>query len=827
MDISLPAFLQERIIWLGDKLLRDRLLVAGGTADQRGEFVCYWMHHAVRGHENPALDVAIHHATMLKMPLLVYHAICEEYPYASDRHHAFMLQGARDVQRELADLGVRYVFHLQRESHRGPHLRELAKRAAVLVTESMPVEPIVGWIERIQSACSTPIAVVDCACIVPLTLTNKGYTRAYEFRDATKSILEQRLAHPYPHQPVTCEPYYGPLPFYPLNLQDADLRELIGKCKIDHTVGPVIDSPGGSRAGYVRWEIFKSDALRRYAKRRNNAADQNGVSRLSAYLHFGMTSPFRIAREAAEHQADKFLDELLVWRELAFHFCFHQQQPLDSIERIPEWARRSLELHRSDLREQNYSWESLARGKTCSSLWNACQRSLLKHGELHNNLRMTWGKAMLSWTDSAERALHMMIDLNHRYALDGRDPSSYGGLLWCMGQFDRPFEPEIPVFGHVRPRSLIEHEKRIDMGKYVSLVDRSIAVERTRVAVVGAGIAGLVAARTLSDHGLDVHVFDKSRGIGGRMATRRIDDVIRFDHGAQYFTARDERFTRQVHSWIHDGIVAPWHGRVVQLNKGEVVAEKSSTSRYVATPGMSSLGRHLAIGLNVTCETLVKELRPTDDKYGERWHLLDESESDLGGFDYVIVNAPPAQSLPLLRPHSPLAMNIEPVTMSPCWSLMIQVETIAAIPFDAAFVDDSSLAWICRNDTKPGRAKCDPACWVLHASAKWSTDHLESSAEDVTVHLQQAFAECIGVGIAKLRCLAVHQWRYAIPATTLDRDCIWDPATKLGACGDWCGGPRVEGAYLSGAAIAGSLLRDMTIDRRASSAKTEYTGQLF
>jgi photolyase PhrII len=818
VDDCLPNDLRERVRW-----------VLPSTPAPTGEFVLYWMHHAVRGHENPALDVAISFARQLDLPLLVYHAICEEYPFASDRHHLFMTQGARDVAREMDDLGIRYVFHLQRDNHRGPHLRDLTRRAALVVTEEMPLGPIVGWLDRLRAS-NVPVACVDTSCLVPAVLLNRCIERAYEFREATKLLLEERLRRPYLAQPADCKRFDGALPFEPVDLQRADLRQMIGMCRIDHSIAPVADTPGGSRAGYSRWEKFKCDGLRSYAKRRNDSSDHHGVSRLSAYLHYGMVSVFRIAREAAEHHADKFLDELFVWRELAFHYCFHRHDVIDSLEALPAWARQSLATHESDPRDDNHSWESLARGSTGNRLWDACQRSLVKHGELHNNLRMTWGKAFLSWVDTPERALRMAIDLNHRYALDGRDPSSYGGLLWCFGQFDRPFQPEVPVYGHVRPRDLDTHQKRLDMTKYTRLVDRPITGQQNKIAIIGAGIGGLMAARTLADHGLDVTVFDKSRGVGGRMATRRIADDMHFDHGAQYFTARDERFTRYVQSWIHDGVVAPWHGRIVQLNRGRVIADKADQNRYVATPGMSSLARHLASDLRVSLQVTIREIQPSPsaspDTDNERWRLINDQGESMGDFDIVIANCPPVQAETLLGTRTPLTQLIREKRMLPCWAAMVRLDANAVLSYDAAFVEDSPLAWICRNDSKPNRPLAHGHCWVLHASPQWSIDHLEWEAGKVEVMMRDAFCEATRLDIDKVTLCGAHRWRYAIPESVLEEECLWDSTMRLGACGDWCGGPRVEGAFLSGVAMAGAVLRDLTIDRKVETDSAN-TGMLF
>ena len=230
---------------------------------------------------------------------------------------------------------------------------------------------------------------------------------------------------------------------------------------------------GGVIAGYERWERFKTKGLSRYAHDRNDPL-KDGVSRMSAYLHYGQVSPFRLAREASALPGkgpEKYLDELLVWRELAHTYCFHREDH-DTVETLPGWARETLAAHERDPRPALFDRATLAAARTGDRLWDAAQTSLLVHGELHNNVRMTWGKALLSWTPDAKTALEHLIDLNHRYALDGRDPSSYGGILWCLGQFDRPFQPERPILGTVRPRPTRQHAKRLDVERYARMVAR-------------------------------------------------------------------------------------------------------------------------------------------------------------------------------------------------------------------------------------------------------------------------------------------------------------------------------------------------------------------
>ena len=257
---------------------------------------------------------------------------------------------------------------------------------------------------------------------------------------------------------------------------------------------------------------------------------------------------------------------------------------------------------------------------------------------------MTWGKTLLNWTSDAQSALAMMIDLNHRYALDGQDPASFGGILWCLGQFDRPFPPARPIFGIVRDRSTAEHAQRLDPDRYFQHATRPRREPRLRVAVVGAGISGLICARTLVDHGTDVVVFEKSRGAGGRMATRRTAEGAQFDHGAQYLTVRDGRFERYVKSWLQDGIVAPWESRIGTLTCGRWEGTRTTTPRYVGVPGMSAICRHLAADLDIQFGRRVAQ--PERDHGG--WRLRDIEGEHLGVFDCVITSAPAPQSAELL-----------------------------------------------------------------------------------------------------------------------------------------------------------------------------------
>ena len=329
-----------------------------------------------------------------------------------------------------------------------------------------------------------------------------------------------------------------------------------------------------------------------------------------------------------------------------------------------------------------------------------------------------------------------------------------------------------------------------------------------RVAVIGAGLSGLLCARTLHDQGVDVRLFDKGRGPGGRLATRRAEGFA-FDHGAQFFTVRDPRLGRLVESWRAQGLVAEWRPRLVEIALEEsgrrVTPLQLEHPRWVAVPGMSALARHLADGLDLRAPVRVTRL----ERAGAQWRLWDEDADspalDLGLFDRVALALPPAQAAALLEPVPALAKTVAQVQLDPCIAVLAGFERPLELGFDAARIQGGPLSWVARNSSKPGRGPGE--AWVLHAAPGWSRTFLEGTPEVQGPALLQAFAQVAGRALPAPSLVQVHRWRYAqAPAAPLGTACLFDPDTGLGACGDWCGTPRVEGAVLSGLALAGRFL---------------------
>jgi deoxyribodipyrimidine photo-lyase len=238
-------------------------------------------------------------------------------------------------------------------------------------------------------------------------------------------------------------------------------------------------------------DAFIADKLVRYGAGHNHP-DDDAASGLSPWLHFGHLSAHDVAERVWAHASwdpsrvidakptgaregwwgvppgpESFLDELITWRELGHGFCFHRAD-YDQWSSLPEWARKTLTEHASDPRPEHYTPKQLEAAETADPVWNAAQRQLLAEGRIHNYLRMLWGKKILEWSPSPKRALATLIELNNRYALDGRDPNSYSGIFWTLGRFDRPWAPIRPIFGCIRYMSSASTLKKLRLKKYLA-----------------------------------------------------------------------------------------------------------------------------------------------------------------------------------------------------------------------------------------------------------------------------------------------------------------------------------------------------------------------
>ncbi|MGZ0715079.1 NAD(P)/FAD-dependent oxidoreductase [Pseudomonas palleroniana] len=323
------------------------------------------------------------------------------------------------------------------------------------------------------------------------------------------------------------------------------------------------------------------------------------------------------------------------------------------------------------------------------------------------------------------------------------------------------------------------------------------------IAIIGTGIAGLSAARALQDAGHAVQLFDKSRGSGGRMSSKR-SDAGSLDMGAQYFTARDRRFVNEVQRWQSNGWAEQWKPQLYNFKSGQLSPSPDEQSRWVGTPRMSAITRALLDDLPVEFGCRITEVFQ-----GERhWNLLDADGGNHGPFSHVVIATPAPQATALLAAAPKLASAAAGVKMDPTWAIALAFDHPLDTPMEGCFVQDSPLDWLARNRSKPGRDSALDT-WVLHATSAWSKAHLDLSKEAVIEHLHGAFAELLHCAMPAPSFSMAHRWLYARPSSSHEFGVLADADLGLYVCGDWCLSGRVEGAWLSGQEAARRLIEHM------------------
>jgi deoxyribodipyrimidine photo-lyase len=476
---------QSRVLLLDDRPVR-----------RDGDHVLYWMVTNRRLEWNFALEQAAGYARELGKPLLVLEALRHDYRWASPRMHRFCLDGMLEHRERLAGTRVAYHPYVEPEPGAGRGLLEaLAADACVVVTDDYPV----FFIPRMQRAAAQKLDVrletVDSNGLYPMRDAGRDFTMAVHFRRHLHKKLALHLVDFPAEHPLRGDPLeQGEIPENVLrSWPPADEALLEGDPEALEALGladqvPPVSFGGGRRAGVRRLERFLDRRLGRYHEDRNDPDDE-AASRLSPYLHWGHISAHEVFHRLAEREgwsparlsgevtakregwwgmsppAEAFLDELVTWRELGFNFAV-ENEDYDAYETLPGWAQESLGEHADDPREHLYTLEEMDEAATHDEIWNAAQRELVRDGSIQNYLRMLWGKRILEWTEHPKQALEIMIELNNRYAVDGRDPNSYSGIFWVLGRFDRGWK-ERPIYGKVRYMSSDATRRKLSLDNYL------------------------------------------------------------------------------------------------------------------------------------------------------------------------------------------------------------------------------------------------------------------------------------------------------------------------------------------------------------------------
>jgi deoxyribodipyrimidine photo-lyase len=442
-----------------------------GPPDPNGKSVVYWMQRAQRGVDNHAVDLAVHVANLLGLPLVVYFAGISNFPHANLRHYAFLNQGLPDIE---ADLAARNISFVMRRAPHESHEQLLADvHAAFLIGDENPMREPERWRKHLASRIGIPFWTVDADVVVPSKLIEKAQYGAYTIRPRLYKLLPDFLV---PCENLRAEhAWRRPRGFHSDSVHEDMTRDWKD---FDRSVGPVDAWQGGTHAALKRLRLFTGKLLGDYEAQRNHP-EVDGTSCLSPYLHFGHIGPVTIALAVAgaakanpvlQSARDSYFNELIVWRELAVNFVRFTPN-YDTADCAEAWAKITIAEHSRDEREHLYTLHQLEAAQTRDDLWNAAQIQMVRYGWMHNYLRMYWAKKILEWTPDAATAVKYCVHLNDKYLLDGRDPNGYAGIAWAiLGKFDRAWGSR-PIFGKIRYMSGASTGKKFDSKRYIQQME--------------------------------------------------------------------------------------------------------------------------------------------------------------------------------------------------------------------------------------------------------------------------------------------------------------------------------------------------------------------
>lgn len=426
--------------------------------------VIYWMSRDQRVFDNWGLLHAQELARESGTHVVVAFCLMPRCGEASARHYRFMIDGLREVERELAELGIPFRLLY------GSPVAELARLAqeistGAIVCDFSPLTLSRLRRESLARQLSVPLVEVDSRNIVPAWVAaDKHVYAAFHLRNRYAKLLPEFL-HEIPEPAVQTRVAKGELV---ATNWSAALETVTAA---EH--GPPIDIPGGESAAHDALKMFIDVRLNGYAEKRG-FPDTDHQSGLSPYLHFGQLSAQRAvlavrASGAPTDDVDSFVDEAVVWREVSDNFCLHQPS-YASFDGFPNWARESLTEHADDARDVVYDLDAFEQADTHDPLWNAAQLEMIRTGKMHNYMRMYWAKKILEWSESPQEATRIAVLLNDRYELDGRDSNGYAGVAWSIGGVhDRPWQ-ERPVYGKIRYMNYNGAKRKFDVDAYIRRV---------------------------------------------------------------------------------------------------------------------------------------------------------------------------------------------------------------------------------------------------------------------------------------------------------------------------------------------------------------------
>ncbi len=428
---------------------------------KRNKYGIYWMQASQRVYFNDALNYAIYLANQLNIPLYVIFGITDKYLNADIRHYIFMIEGLKETFQILNQKGIKTIIEIVKYPYEA--VIKYSKDASFVIADVGYTKIQREWRSRLAQKINCALYQVESDVIVPVEIASKKEEfGAYTIRNKIIKNIPEFLG------------YQSDIPEINKKILQKnilyDFEKIIDRLKLKREVMQSKKFTGGYSQAKKLLKIFINKKLKKYERLKNDPSF-DFQSNLSPYIHFGQISTFEIALEvfkAGININHAFLDELIIRRELAVNFVYYNKN-YDNFNCLPDWAKKTLIDHESDKRSYIYNLKQLENGETHDIYWNAAQKELLKTGKMHGYMRMYWGKKVIEWTKSLLDAYDILVYLNDKYELDGRDPNGYAGIAWCFGKHDRPWG-ERNIFGKVRYMSENGLKIKFDMDKYIEKV---------------------------------------------------------------------------------------------------------------------------------------------------------------------------------------------------------------------------------------------------------------------------------------------------------------------------------------------------------------------
>jgi deoxyribodipyrimidine photo-lyase len=437
----------------------DRIKILKDKEPSNGPYVLYHMALSPRVENNEALAFAIKKANSLEKKLIVSSSLKKKAGFS--KHQKFEIEGLKEVFKDLKKIKIKHLL-FKGDIESIP--KKFTKDVCALIVEKAFLKEDQSKQKKLIKKTDCPVWEVDNNLVVPVDTTSDK--REYAARTIRPKITKKyseyltltklpKLENSSLKSKVKSD--------LDLSLKTESLLEKIGHRKKQSKES--FKFKGGYKEAKKTLTSFIRSHLDDYADKRMEVFDSSGHSDLSPYLRYGHISPVEVIKKVEDarsgnHKGRKaFVEELLVRRELAFNFV-HFEKNYDSFNCLPDWAKESLEKHDSDERDPKYTKSEFENAKTDDDLWNACMNTMKNNGYLHNALRMYWGKKVLEWSSSSSYGYKILIELNNKYFLDGRDPNSYANTLWCFGLHDRAWG-ESDIYGKVRKYSKSNAVKKL------------------------------------------------------------------------------------------------------------------------------------------------------------------------------------------------------------------------------------------------------------------------------------------------------------------------------------------------------------------------------